>query len=58
MEFISDLAKVYSELAAEEDTSSIDGESPDSPFGPRSVNIYAKSQVVNLLCNNRCNDDG
>lgn len=51
MEFISDLAKVYSELAAEEeeDTSSIDGESPDSPFDPRSVNIYAKSQVVNLL---------
>lgn len=50
---MSDLAKIYNELAEEEeensDSSLTSEECSDTPFDPRSVNVYAKSQVVNLL---------
>ena len=49
---MSELGKIYQYMADEEeseDSSSSLDECPDVPFDPRSVNIYSRSQVVNLL---------
>ena len=49
---MSDLGKIYQYMAEEEeseDSSSSLDECSDVPFDPRSVNIYSRSQVVNLL---------
>lgn len=49
---MSEVDEIYQEMAEEEDldgTAAESGECLESPFDPRSVNVYSKSQVVNLL---------
>ena len=45
---MSEVDEIYQEIAEEEDLDG-SGECLESPFDPRSVNVYSKSQVVNLL---------
>ena len=48
---MSERGSIYREIAEEEeeDISSESEECSDAPFDPRSVNVYSKSQVINLL---------